>query len=44
MMVGLPIGGENREWLSMAVIGLLVGAITALGMVWVLRRKTGMVA
>lgn len=44
MMVGLPIGGENREWLSMGVIGLLVGAITALGMVWVLRRKTGMVA
>jgi hypothetical protein len=39
MMVGLPLGGENREWLSMAVIGLLVGAITALGMVWVLRRE-----
>lgn len=44
MMVGLPLGGENREWLSMGVIGLLVGAITALGMVWSLRQKSGIVA
>lgn len=39
MMVGLPLGGENREWLSMGVIGLLVGAITALGMMWLLRQE-----
>jgi hypothetical protein len=37
MTIGLPLGGEGREWLSLGVIGLLIGAITGLGMVWSLR-------
>jgi len=40
LLVGLPLGGEGREWLSLGIIGLLVGAITGLGMVWSLRRQT----
>ena len=39
MTIGLPLGGEGREWLSLGVIGLLIGAITGLGMVWSLRRQ-----
>lgn len=33
MTIGLPLGGEGREWLALGVVGLLVGAITGLGMV-----------
>lgn len=39
MTIGLPLGGEGREWLSLGVISLLVGAITGLGMVWAFRRQ-----
>lgn len=39
MSLGLPLGGEGREWLALGVTGLVTGAITALGMVWSLRRK-----
>ena len=42
MVIGLPLGGEGREWLSLGVIGLLVGAITGLGMVWSLRRQAAL--
>lgn len=42
MTLGLPLGGEGREWLSLAAIGLLVGAITGLGMAWSLRRQTAL--
>jgi hypothetical protein len=39
MVIGLPLGGEGREWLSLGTIGLLVGAITSLGMVWTWRWR-----
>jgi hypothetical protein len=39
MTIGLPLGGEGREWLALGVIGLLVGAITGLGIVWLFRRQ-----
>jgi hypothetical protein len=39
LVVGLPLGGEGREWLSLGITGLLVGAITGLGAVWVLRGR-----
>lgn len=40
LMIGLPLGGEGSEWISLGVVGLLTGAITALGMVWLLGRQT----
>jgi len=39
LMIGLPLGGEGREWLSLGVIGLLAGAISGLGMMWLLRKQ-----
>lgn len=39
LTAGLPLGGEGREWLSLAVTGLLAGAISGLGMMWMLRRQ-----
>jgi hypothetical protein len=41
-MVGLPLGGEGREWLSLGVVGLLAGAISGLGMMWLSRRQTAL--
>lgn len=41
MIVGLPLGGENREWLSLGVVGLIAGGVTALGMTWLLRQRAG---
>lgn len=39
LMVGVPLGGEGREWLSLGVTGLLAGAISGLGMMWLLRKQ-----
>ncbi len=39
LMVGVPLGGEGRDWLSLGVTGLLAGAISGLGMMWLLRRQ-----
>lgn len=39
-VVGLPLGGEGREWLSLGVISLLSAAISGLGMVWLRRQPT----
>lgn len=41
--VGFSLGGEGREWLSLGVMGLLVGAVSGLGIVW-LRRRPAAVA
>ena len=35
--VSLTLDGEGRELLTMAVAGILTGALTGLGMVWILR-------
>jgi hypothetical protein len=43
-LAGLPLGGENRELLSVSVISLLVGAISGLGIVWLRRRRQTAVA
>lgn len=43
-IVGLPLGGEGRELLSVGVVGLLVSVLTGLGMVWLWRRATAVVA
>lgn len=41
---GFALGGEGREWLSMSALGLISGAITALGAVWLLGRTQTAVA
>jgi hypothetical protein len=33
-------GGEGREWLVSGGTGLVLGAITGLAMMWLLRRET----
>ena len=40
MVVSLPLSGEGREWISLGAMGLLFGAVTGLGMVWLLARQT----
>ncbi len=35
--VGLPLGGEGREWLSVGVVALLTAVISGAGMVWLAR-------
>ncbi len=42
MIVAFPLGGEGREWISLAAMGLVYGAATGLGMVWLLARQTAM--
>ncbi len=32
--------GEGREWIALSGMGLLLGAITSLGMMWLLRQDT----
>jgi hypothetical protein len=39
LMIGMPLGGEGREWLSLGTIGLAAGAISGLGMMWLLRQQ-----
>jgi len=41
---GFALGGEGREWIAMSAMGLIAGAITALGAVWLLSRKQTAVA
>ena len=44
-MVGLPLGGEGREWLSVGVVALLTGVLSGAGMMWLLRGgETAVVA
>jgi hypothetical protein len=40
MAAGFSLGGEGREWLAMSVMGLLLGTLTGLGMIWLRRRHT----
>jgi hypothetical protein len=35
--VGLPLGGEGREWLSLGVVALLTAVLSGAGMVWLVR-------
>jgi len=43
--VGLPLGGEGREWLSVGVVALLTAVISGAGMVWLARgEETAVVA
>ena len=37
------LSGDGREWL-IVLMGLLVGAVTGLGMMWLLRRETAVAA
>lgn len=39
MTAGLSLSGEGREWLSLGITGLLAGAVTAAGIVSLLRRQ-----
>lgn len=36
-VVGLPLGGEGREWLSIGVVALLAAVISGAGMVWLMK-------
>jgi hypothetical protein len=38
------LGGEGREWIALGASGLLLGGITALGIVWLQRAKSLAVA
>ena len=38
LFVGIPLGGGGREWLSLGTVGLLLGAVTGIGMMWTLRQ------
>ncbi|MBE2198753.1 MAG: hypothetical protein IAE79_09095 [Anaerolinea sp.] len=43
--VGLPLGGEGREWLSVGVVALLTAVLSGAGMVWLARGgETAVVA
>jgi hypothetical protein len=39
-VVGLPLGGEDREWLSLGVTSLVSAAISGLGMAWLTGSHT----
>ena len=41
---GFALGGEGREWLSIGAMDLIAGAVTALGMVWLLGSRQTAVA
>ncbi|MCL4265681.1 MAG: hypothetical protein KJ069_20885 [Anaerolineae bacterium] len=36
-VVGLPLGGEGQEWLSVGVVALLTAVLSGAGMVWLAR-------
>ncbi|MBX3057567.1 MAG: hypothetical protein KF770_13960 [Anaerolineae bacterium] len=42
--VGLPLGGEGREWLSVGVVALLTAVLSGAGMVWLARGGATAVA
>ncbi len=42
--IGFTLGGEGREWIAMSATGLIAGAVTALGAVWLLGRQQTAVA
>ncbi|MBE7533281.1 MAG: hypothetical protein HND44_11720 [Chloroflexi bacterium] len=35
--------GEGREWIVLGGMGLVLGTITGLGMIWLLRQETAVV-
>ena len=35
--IGLPLGGEGREWLSVGVVALLTAVLSGAGIVWLAR-------
>ena len=39
-VVSISWSGEGREWIALSGMGLLLGAVTGLGMMWLLRRET----
>jgi hypothetical protein len=36
------LSGEVREWLALGIMGLSVGAVTGLGMAWLMRRQVAL--
>lgn len=44
LTVGLPLGGEGREWLSLGVVALLTAIFSGAGMVWLGRGRETAVA
>jgi hypothetical protein len=36
-VVGLPLGGEGREWLSIGVVAVFTAVLSGAGMVWLVR-------
>ena len=42
--VGLPLGGEGREWLSIGVVALLTAVLSGIGIVWLARSGETAVA
>lgn len=43
-IVGLPLGGEGREWLSVGVVALLTAIVTGAGFLWLARAGDTAVA
>lgn len=43
-LVGLPLGGEGREWLSVGVVALLTAVATGAGFLWLARAGDTAVA
>ncbi|MFN2204298.1 MAG: hypothetical protein ACK2UT_00160, partial [Candidatus Promineifilaceae bacterium] len=41
---GFAVDGEGREWIAMSALGLVSGALMALGAVWLLGRRQTAVA
>ena len=39
LLIGISLGGEGREWISLGTTGLILGAITGLGMMRTMGRK-----
>ncbi len=40
LYIGLPLSGEGREFLALGTVGVLVAALSGIGMTWLLRRQT----
>lgn len=43
-IIGLPLGGEGREWVSVGVVALVTAVITGAGFVWLARDQATAVA
>jgi len=44
MGVGLPLGGEGREVISLGSMALVIAAVSGIGMVWLLRQPVELIA